>query len=65
MQRARVLARDTMRPEALDAILARQLPDAEKQARADFVIRTDRGLEPARADVLSLLARIREEQRLA
>jgi len=65
VQRARVLARGTMDPGALDAILARQLPDAEKRARADFVIRTDRGLEPARADVLSLLARIRERHSLA
>ena len=59
VQRARVLARPGMTPEMLDAILARQLPDAEKRARADFVIDTDRGVEAARADVLSLLARIR------
>jgi dephospho-CoA kinase len=44
----------------LDRILARQTPDAEKRSRADFVIETDRGVEAARADVLSLLARIRE-----
>ena len=46
---------------AFERILARQLPDAEKRARADFVIETDRGLEAARADVLALLARIRSE----
>jgi dephospho-CoA kinase len=61
VQRARVLARPGMTEEALGRILKRQLPDAEKRARADFVIETDRGLEAARADVLSLLARIRSE----
>ena len=39
------------------------MPDAEKRARADFVIATDRGIDAARADVLSLLARIRAGQR--
>jgi dephospho-CoA kinase len=61
IQRARVLARPGMTEDALARILARQLPDAEKRVRADFVIETDRGLEAARADVLSLLARIRSE----
>jgi dephospho-CoA kinase len=61
VQRARVLARPGMTDAAFARILARQLPDAEKRARADFVIETDRGLEAARADVLSLLRRIRSE----
>jgi dephospho-CoA kinase len=59
VQRARVLARPGMTPEALERILARQMPDAEKRARADFIIMTDRGVEAARADVLALLSRIR------
>jgi dephospho-CoA kinase len=60
VQRERVLARPGMGEAALAAILARQVPDAEKRARADYLILTDQGLEAARADVLSLVAQIRE-----
>lgn len=56
VQRARVLARDGMTPEKLDAILARQLPDAEKVARADFVIDTAGELAATRAQVTRILA---------
>ncbi|KIZ34402.1 MULTISPECIES: dephospho-CoA kinase [Rhodopseudomonas] len=55
-QRERILARDNMTPEKLDAILARQLPDADKRARADFVVDTSRGLEPVRARIREILA---------
>lgn len=58
VQRARVLARPDMTEAAFERLLARQLPDAEKRARADFVIHTDRGIEAARADVHALLATI-------
>jgi dephospho-CoA kinase len=54
IQRERILARGTMTHEALDAILARQLPDAEKRARADFVVDTSRGLDAAREQVLKI-----------
>jgi dephospho-CoA kinase len=58
LQRQRVLARENMTQEKLDAILARQMPDAEKRKRADFVVDTSRGLEPVRADVKDILARV-------
>ncbi|MEM7508425.1 MAG: dephospho-CoA kinase [Pseudomonadota bacterium] len=55
VQRARVLERPGMTEEALAAILAKQVPDAEKQARADFIIDTSRGMDDARAQVAQVL----------
>ena len=55
-QRQRILARDDMTPAKLDAILARQMPDAEKRRRADFVVDTSHGLEPVRAAIRDILA---------
>jgi dephospho-CoA kinase len=55
-QRERILARGTMTDEALDAILARQMPDAEKRKRADFVVDTSHGLDPVRARIRDILA---------
>jgi len=55
VQRQRILTRDNMTNEKLDAILARQLPDAEKRQRADFVVDTSHGLDPVRARIRDIL----------
>src|SRR6202040_4088591 len=55
LQRQRILARDNMTGQKLDAILARQLPDAEKRKRADFVVDTSHGLDPVRARIRDIL----------
>jgi dephospho-CoA kinase len=57
IQRERILARDNMTAEKLDAILARQIPDAEKRERADFVVDTSRGLDPVRDRIRDILAK--------
>jgi dephospho-CoA kinase len=57
-QRERILTRGTMTNEALDAILARQLPDAEKRKRADFVVDTSHGLDPVRTAIRDILAEV-------
>ena len=60
VQRARVLARPGMDEAAFAAILAKQMPDAEKRARADFVIDTSRGFPAAEAAVAGIVARLTE-----
>jgi dephospho-CoA kinase len=55
IQRERILARENMTSEKLDAILARQLPDIEKRKRADFVVDTSHGLDPVRARIRDIL----------
>jgi len=55
IQAARVLARPGMTREKLAAIRARQLPDAEKRARADFVVDTGTAWEDTREAVDRLL----------
>jgi dephospho-CoA kinase len=62
LQRERVLARPGMTPDRLDSILAQQLADAEKRARAHFVVDTSHGLETARARVGEIIAALRDPQ---
>ena len=57
-QRARVLARPQMTDEKLTAILARQLSDAEKRSRADFVVDTTGPFEDTSAQIDDILARL-------
>lgn len=56
LQRARVLRRPGMTPEKFSAILAKQLPDAEKRRRADFIVDSSGGFDSARAQVRAILA---------
>jgi|SRR5947209_17781416 dephospho-CoA kinase len=57
-QRQRVLARPGMTPDKFDALLARQMSDAEKRRHADFVVDTSRGFDAARAQVQEILRAI-------
>jgi dephospho-CoA kinase len=55
IQRERVLSRPGVTPEKFEAILAQQMPDAEKRKRADFVIDTGNGLAAARQAVHAII----------
>lgn len=62
IQRERVLARTGMTPEKFELIRSRQVPDAEKRARADFVVDTGQGIDAARQQVRILLEQLRNRQ---
>ncbi len=55
VQRERVLARGTMSEAEFEAILAKQMPDADKRARADFIVNTGFGFDFARAHVRAIM----------
>jgi dephospho-CoA kinase len=61
VQRERALSRPGMTAEKFENLLARQLPDVEKRAKAHFLVVTDKGLDHARGQVKTILAAIREK----
>ncbi|PSJ56379.1 dephospho-CoA kinase [Kumtagia ephedrae] len=63
IQRRRVLARPGMTQVKFDAILAKQVPDAEKRRRADYLIDTGLGMESAREAVAAIIADLAGENR--
>jgi dephospho-CoA kinase len=59
VQRQRVLAREGMNEAKLDGILARQMADEEKRARAHFIVDTSQGFDAARAQVRDIIATLK------
>jgi dephospho-CoA kinase len=59
VQRKRVLSRSGMTQERFEAIRAKQISDAEKRKRADYIIDTSHGLGPAREAVEAIVAELR------
>jgi len=57
-QRRRALARPGMTVDKLNAILARQMPQAEKRARADYILDTGTSIDSTRADVAALVGKL-------
>lgn len=62
VQKARVLARPGMTPDRFAAIVAQQMPDAEKRRRADIIIETGDGLESTRRQVLAVLGTLGRQE---
>ena len=61
IQRQRVLARPGMTVEKFEMILARQMPDAQKRARADFIIDTGQGMDAARIQVRNVIGTLKSD----
>lgn len=62
VQRERVLARDGMTEEKFEAILQRQVPDAEKRSKADYVVDTSKGMDWARQEVAKIVDEVVNRQ---
>jgi dephospho-CoA kinase len=58
VQRKRAFERPGMTEQKLETILAKQMPDAEKRRRADFIVDTSQGFDHARDQVRDILARV-------
>jgi dephospho-CoA kinase len=66
IQRQRALARPGMTEAKFAALLGKQMPDAEKRRRADFIIDSSQGFDHARAqirDILQAVANMRRQRR--
>ena len=65
MQQARAMQRPGMTEEKFTALVAKQVPDAEKRRRADFIVDTSQGFDHARAqvrDILDAVAKMQKQQ---
>jgi dephospho-CoA kinase len=65
VQRARAMQRPGMTEEKFNALVAKQIPDAEKRKRADFIVDTSQGFDHARAqvrDILDAIAKMQNQQ---
>lgn len=62
LQRTRLLKRETLSPEKIEHLLARQMPDAQKRERADFVVDTSGEISASQAQLDVILAQLRERK---
>jgi dephospho-CoA kinase len=65
VQRQRLISRDGFDEKKVERLLARQMPDAEKRLRADFVVDTGRGIEPMNATLDAIIAKLHGRRRRA
>ncbi len=63
LQRQRVLRRPGMSDAKLDLLLGRQMPDAEKRRRADFLVHTNRGYRDTLLELRRILGVLRQRSR--
>jgi dephospho-CoA kinase len=65
VQRQRLISRDGFDEKKVERLLARQMPDAEKRLRADFVVDTGRGIEAMNATLDAIIAKLHGRRRRA